>query len=166
MKKNVLRIRELLSQIIIIKFFVKSPYSGLNKLDKKIEEYLNYDDGFFVELGANDGVTQSNTLYLEKHRKWKGVLVEPTPHNFLKCLENRSKLKKSWEYATETIKSGRGIKKGRWPLMKVKLISLMMKPEEARLIQIALGSLDEGIGEESDDCDSFCSDSADIFGYI
>ena len=92
MKKNVLRIRELLSQIIIIKFFVKSPYSGLNKLDKKIEEYLNYDDGFFVELGANDGVTQSNTLYLEKHQKWKGVLVEPTPHNFLKCLENRSKL--------------------------------------------------------------------------
>ena len=91
---------------------------------------------------------------------FKGRIVEQP------LKENRSKWKKSWEYATETIKSGRGIKKGRWPLMKVKLISLMMKPEEARLIQIALGSLDEGIGEESDDCDSFCSDSADIFGYI
>jgi FkbM family methyltransferase len=92
MKKYILRIRELFSQIVVLKIFIKSPYSGLNKLDKKIEEYVNYDGGYFVELGANDGVTQSNTLYLERHRGWKGVLVEPTPHNFLKCLSNRSSL--------------------------------------------------------------------------
>ena len=46
--------------------------------------------------------------------------------------------------------------------MEVKLISLMMMPEEARLIQIALDSLDEGIGYS----DSSCSDSVDIFVYI
>jgi FkbM family methyltransferase len=47
-------------------------------------------DGFFVELGANDGVTQSNTLHFERFRGWKGVLVEPIPHNYLACRENRS----------------------------------------------------------------------------
>ena len=65
-------------------------YFGLNNLDQKLEKYLNYDDGFFVELGANNGVHQSNTLYYEKFRNWRGVLIEPTLHNFLQCKANRS----------------------------------------------------------------------------
>jgi hypothetical protein len=32
-----------------------------------------------------------NTLYFERYKNWKGVLVEPTPQNYLKCLSNRSK---------------------------------------------------------------------------
>lgn len=68
---------------------VASKYFGLDDLDKKIERYLDFDNGFFVELGANDGISQSNTLYFERKRGWTGVLVEPTPHNFLKCLANR-----------------------------------------------------------------------------
>lgn len=66
-------------------------YFGLNNLDEKLEKYLNYDDGFFVELGANNGVHQSNTLYYEKFRNWTGVLIEPTLHNFLQCKANRSR---------------------------------------------------------------------------
>ena len=65
-------------------------YYGLNSLDKKIEQYLNKNNGYFVELGANDGVTQSNSLYFERHRGWKGLLVEPIPHKYLECLKNRS----------------------------------------------------------------------------
>jgi FkbM family methyltransferase len=67
-----------------------SKYYSLNGLDKKIEKYLPFSDGFYVELGANDGLDQSNTLYFERHKNWRGVLVEPTPHNYLKCLANRS----------------------------------------------------------------------------
>ena len=52
-------------------------YFGLNQIDKKIENYLNYDNGFYVELGANDGIQQSNTFFFEKYRGWKGVLIEP-----------------------------------------------------------------------------------------
>lgn len=65
-------------------------YYGLDYLDRRLEKYLNYTNGFYVELGANDGITQSNTAYFEKNKGWHGVLIEPTPHNYLKCLKNRS----------------------------------------------------------------------------
>ena len=65
-------------------------YYSINGLDEKIEKYLPFTNGFYVELGANDGVSQSNTLYFERNKNWRGVLVEPTPHNYLKCLANRS----------------------------------------------------------------------------
>lgn len=68
----------------------ESKYFSINEIDIKIEKYLDFDNGFFVELGANDGVNQSNSLYFEKYRNWKGVLVEPIPHNYLLCLKNRS----------------------------------------------------------------------------
>lgn len=65
-------------------------YYGLNGLDQKLEKWLDIDNGFFVELGANNGIDQSNTCYFERHRGWKGVLVEPTPHNFLACRKYRA----------------------------------------------------------------------------
>jgi len=68
----------------------KKSYS-LNNLDRKIEKYFNYRNGFFVELGANDGVNQSNTLYFESNKNWKGLLIEPYLPNYLKCIKNRSK---------------------------------------------------------------------------
>lgn len=46
-------------------------------------------NGFFIELGANDGINQSNTAFFEFHRQWKGVLIEPSPNAFLKCVESR-----------------------------------------------------------------------------
>ena len=65
-------------------------FHGLHGLDRKLEAYLGYDGGYFVELGANDGVDQSNTLYFERERGWRGVLIEPILHNFLKCQGNRA----------------------------------------------------------------------------
>lgn len=64
-------------------------YVALNNLDKQLEAYCNYQDGYYVELGANDGITQSNSFYFEKKKNWKGVLIEPSPNNYLKCRQNR-----------------------------------------------------------------------------
>ncbi|OYT92605.1 MAG: FkbM family methyltransferase [Burkholderiales bacterium PBB3] len=74
----------------LLKRVLRGKYAGLNQLDRKLEKYVDYDNGYFVELGANDGVTQSNSLYFEKYRNWRGLLVEPAPQNFLKCRKNRS----------------------------------------------------------------------------
>lgn len=65
-------------------------YHGLNGLDLKMRRHLDFDGGFFVEVGAHDGITQSNTLHYERHRGWRGVLVEPSHSNYFKCRANRS----------------------------------------------------------------------------
>jgi len=74
----------------LAKRLLQGKYYSLNDLDRKLEKYVDFDSGYFVELGANDGVTQSNSLYFEKSRNWRGLLVEPTPQNFLKCRQNRA----------------------------------------------------------------------------
>lgn len=56
----------------------------LNTLYKK-----NKRDGFFIEMGAADGVLLSNTHVFEKHYGWKGILVEPS-HRFSALVKNRS----------------------------------------------------------------------------
>jgi FkbM family methyltransferase len=68
---------------------------SLNNLDNKLVKYLNFEKGFFIEVGANDGYSQSNTYYLEKFLGWKGVLVEAVPEIYEKCKKER---KKSYVY--------------------------------------------------------------------
>jgi FkbM family methyltransferase len=52
---------------------------ALNDLDRALEARLGSEPGFFVEAGAFDGYTQSNTYYLERARGWRGLLVEAVP---------------------------------------------------------------------------------------
>lgn len=65
-------------------------YWGLDDLDKKLISIIGKEPGFFVELGANDGISQSNTKHLELFQGWHGVLVEPYPGNFKKLAKTRS----------------------------------------------------------------------------
>lgn len=74
----------------ILKPLLRAKYNGLNQRGRPLEKYVYYDDGYSVVLGANDGVKQSNRPHLEKHLHWRGLLVGRTPHNFLKCRQNRS----------------------------------------------------------------------------
>lgn len=52
---------------------------ALHGMDVKLDEIIDRDAGFFVEAGAYDGYTQSNTYWLERGRGWRGLLVEPMP---------------------------------------------------------------------------------------
>ncbi len=62
-------------------------YYGLEELDKRLIPYLP-PTGFFVELGAYDGVNQNNTYWLEQHG-WRGLLIEPVPEAYEACVRNR-----------------------------------------------------------------------------
>tara|TARA_A100001015_G_scaffold189509_1_gene211159 strand:+ start:5025 stop:5696 length:672 start_codon:yes stop_codon:yes gene_type:complete len=76
-----------------LKFFIHNyfyPYTALNNLDKKLNKYLDYNHGYFLEIGANDGISQSNTFFFEKKKKWKGILIESNKSKYLECKKNRS----------------------------------------------------------------------------
>ena len=91
------KISDLLSDFSI--FFKKQsssiyPFTSINDLDKQISillpDLLN-SKTFYIEVGANDGITQSNTFFLEKKYKAKGMLIEASPSLYEKCFIYRSK---------------------------------------------------------------------------
>lgn len=49
----------------------------------------NKRNGFFVEFGATDGKTISNTLLLEQDFGWTGILAEPNPVYHKDLISNR-----------------------------------------------------------------------------
>jgi FkbM family methyltransferase len=65
-------------------------YSQSNQ-DKYLEEeiFKGFKNGFFVDVGANDGITINNTLYFEKEHNWTGMNIEPLSFVFDKLLQNR-----------------------------------------------------------------------------
>ena len=46
-------------------------------------------DGFFVDIGAYDGITYSNTYFLERELGWQGICFEPHPEVFRKLAAAR-----------------------------------------------------------------------------
>ena len=71
-------------------FSVESKFYSQCKQDQFVYETFFKDkkDGFFVEIGADDGVTFSNTLFFEE-LGWKGICIEPRPTAFAKLIKNR-----------------------------------------------------------------------------
>lgn len=55
--------------------------------------FNNKRDGVFIDIGANDGITLSNTYYLEKELGWKGICIEPIPEIFEQLDKNRNCIK-------------------------------------------------------------------------
>jgi FkbM family methyltransferase len=54
-----------------------------------INHYNHKRRGYFVEIGANDGVKLSNTYLLETQFNWKGICVEPILSTFQELKVNR-----------------------------------------------------------------------------
>lgn len=71
-------------------------FKKLNNLLNLLKKIKNRDCYYF-EVGANDGIHQSNTLHLEK-KKWKGILVEANP-NKIKDLKLNRPSSKVFNYA-------------------------------------------------------------------
>lgn len=75
-------------------FDTKPRYFSQVGQDKAIDELLGEKEGgFFIEVGAYDGLTMSNSLFFEKSRGWTGLLIEANPRAYRELL---SRDRKCW----------------------------------------------------------------------
>lgn len=68
-------------------------WPALNQLDRKVLEHLESTPGVFLEIGGNDGYSQSNTYHLERVCGWRGILIEPIPRLYKRCRRHRTNSK-------------------------------------------------------------------------
>ena len=68
-------------------------YYASNKIEEFLSTYIfkGYKNGYFVDIGANDGITINNTLYFEKYYNWSGINVEPLDEPYNKLVITRPK---------------------------------------------------------------------------
>ena len=66
-------------------------FHGQHKQDEFLEKsvFKGFKNGFFVDVGAHDGVSINNTLYFEKENGWTGINFEPLPHIYDRLIVNR-----------------------------------------------------------------------------
>ena len=57
--------------------------------DEYVINFYNKKNGYFVEIGAYDGVSMSNSYLLEHKYDWKGICVECNPTHYNKLIVNR-----------------------------------------------------------------------------
>lgn len=61
--------------------------------DLWVLETLNYkNNGFFLDIGAFDGIKFSNSYLLEKNFNWTGILIEAHPVTFHQMIKVRNSL--------------------------------------------------------------------------
>lgn len=69
-------------------YYSLQPSCQVKNLDTLFEIFFGQrDDGTFVEVGANDGISCSNTWGLSE-RGWRGYMVEPIPSFARECRKN------------------------------------------------------------------------------
>ena len=56
--------------------------------------FNNKTNGYFIELGAADGLLMSNTISLEKYFNWNGICIEPSSVYKKLVLSNRTCVKR------------------------------------------------------------------------
>lgn len=84
----------LMHNFLIFSYEYPRPVDGYYS-QKGQDKYLNEKlfkgkkNGFFVDIGAHDGISFSNTYFFEKNLDWEGVCVDPNPNVFIKLKENR-----------------------------------------------------------------------------
>ncbi|MGL4348372.1 MAG: FkbM family methyltransferase [Chlamydiales bacterium] len=52
--------------------------------------FKNRTKGIFVDIGAHNGISLSNTYFFEKELDWTGICIEPIPHVFKQLQKNRN----------------------------------------------------------------------------
>lgn len=116
---------------------------ALNRLDHQLDAIMRLRNGVFVEAGANNGKSQSNTLFLERCRGWHGILVEPIPELYEACKNFRSKCRVYHAALVAEDYSSDSIQMQYCNLMS--LVSGAMKTEDADAQHVSLGAQVQGV---------------------
>ena len=73
----------------------QAPFRYFSQPGVKQDQYLHETffkekrGGTFIDIGAHDGVTYSNTYFFEKYLGWTGICIEPMPEIFKQLKQNR-----------------------------------------------------------------------------
>jgi len=92
-----------------IKYIIKNYQKSRSQLFQDLLVLCLFKDkqnGFFVEFGATNGVSFSNSYLLEKEFKWKGILAEPGKTWHTELVANRGcriDLRCVWDISKEKI---------------------------------------------------------------
>jgi len=73
---------------------MSSTYYSQSNQDKYLNERLfkNKPGGFYLDIGANDGISYSNTYFFEKELNWFGICVEPISSVYSKLQDSRKSI--------------------------------------------------------------------------
>lgn len=106
-----------------------------------------FQSGYFVEIGANDGFTLSNTQYLEEHFGWTGLLVEANS-KYEESLLRRSNSKVVMKAICDNRGSAKFVDAGLYGGLSETLDATHSKRlENATQIVVSCGTLDEILTE-------------------
>ena len=76
-----------------LKFKIIKKYSCRGDIDKELINIIgDKKNGFFLEVGAYNGISESVSLRFENDLNWRGLLIEPNPLHFKYLLKNRPKI--------------------------------------------------------------------------
>ena len=79
---------------LLVSIGIKAEYYSQSGQDQWLNEtiFFNKTGGVFIDIGAHDGISYSNSYFFEKERSWTGVCIEPMPDVF-QLLKNNRKCK-------------------------------------------------------------------------
>jgi len=67
-------------------------YSQIGQDEYYVKNIIDYKtNGYYVDVGAHDGIKLSNTYYLEKNLNWTGICIEANEELHQKLCVNRPK---------------------------------------------------------------------------
>jgi len=66
-------------------------YYSQDNQDKFLEEnfFKGFKNGFYIDIGAHDGITFNNTLFFQNNHNWNGINIEPNLNVYNKLIKNR-----------------------------------------------------------------------------
>jgi FkbM family methyltransferase len=111
-------------------------YYGQMGQDKFIDTvvFCGMQNGIFVDIGAHDGESLSNTYFLEKERGWTGICVEPIPSVFQK-LQNLRTHSKCYQVAIDTSEEEKSFLMGKGTPEMFSVLANHLDPRHYKRIQ-------------------------------